>query len=356
MPKKVYLVLADGNSVHTLKWVKELNIYFDVYIISFNSYNKEVISLLGMNRCFYFHTNIKTSGGNFSILCYVFNLVRLIRCIKPQYINAHYITSYGTMAVLAACICNYRGKIILSAWGTDILITPWKNKVYFYLTKWILQRSDIITSDSFYMTEKINAIHHKANVLTFPFGLDFYPTVICSEKNKGQFFSNRGLEPNYNITLVIKIFDKLYKCGLAKELYIANDGTEKIELQKLVKQLGLSKNIHFLGFLSMSEQKEFYKKCGYYISVPCSDSTSVSLLEAMSYGCVPIVSNIPANLEWVKNLENGIVVNGLAEVDIRDLDFEKAFDMNRKKIAEEAIWSKNIGKYINFLEHVKFSL
>lgn len=42
-----YLILADGSSVHTLKWIKELSRYFDIYIISFNSISQEIEDIVG---------------------------------------------------------------------------------------------------------------------------------------------------------------------------------------------------------------------------------------------------------------------------------------------------------------------
>ena len=139
------------------------------------------------------------------------------------------------------------------------------------------------------------------------------------------------METNYNIDLVIKIFASLYRDGYVEKLYIAHDGSERKNLQKLVKDLGLSSAVEFLGFMSLQNQKEYYKKCGLYISVPTSDSTSVSLLEAMAYGCVPIVSNIPANSEWVTDMKNGLIINNLNDINIEGFYFEEAFKINRRK-------------------------
>lgn len=49
-----YLILADGSSVHTLKWIKELSRYFDIYIISFNSISQEIEDIVGKKIFFAF--------------------------------------------------------------------------------------------------------------------------------------------------------------------------------------------------------------------------------------------------------------------------------------------------------------
>lgn len=43
-----------------------------------------------------------------------------------------------------------------------------------------------------------------------------------------------------------------------------------------------------------------------FISIPSSDSTSVSLLEAMCCGLFPIVSDLPANREWIHDKKMAI--------------------------------------------------
>jgi glycosyltransferase involved in cell wall biosynthesis len=51
-----------------------------------------------------------------------------------------------------------------------------------------------------------------------------------------------------------------------------------------------------------------YRRSAVFVSVPESDGTSVSLLEAMGAGCLPVLSNLPANREWVREGDNGLLV------------------------------------------------
>jgi glycosyltransferase involved in cell wall biosynthesis len=45
-----------------------------------------------------------------------------------------------------------------------------------------------------------------------------------------------------------------------------------------------------------------------YVSTSLSDSTSVSLLEAMAAGAFPVVTDIEANREWIEDGRNGFLV------------------------------------------------
>lgn len=342
---KRYLILSDGQSVHTLKWAKELIKYFNIYLISFNGFSKELNEIIPKENLFDLKVDVSAVGNNISVLKNVISVKYIINKMMPDYINAHYITSYGTVAILASLMSSVKSKMILSAWGSDILVTPFKSKLYFWLTKFCLSKSDVITSDSSYMCEVIKKIKFANNIITFPFGVGALPQIVEQEKNYDYFFSNRALEENYNIDLVINIFAGIYEKNKEAKLFIANKGSKDNKLKKLAEKLKVKDNIEFLGFLSEQKQQYYYRKCGYYISVPKSDSTSVSLLEAMSYGCIPIVSNIPANTEWIEDK-----INGLYYERSKIPEFLcNAFRINREIIRERAIWSNNIKKFVKII-------
>jgi glycosyltransferase involved in cell wall biosynthesis len=44
-----------------------------------------------------------------------------------------------------------------------------------------------------------------------------------------------------------------------------------------------------------------------YVSLAESDGTSLGLLEALSLGAVPVLSDIPANRAWVRDGETGLL-------------------------------------------------
>lgn len=348
---KKYLLLSDGSSPHTYKWVKSLSAYFDVYIISFNGISDEVKNILNHTNIFDLRSKLHQKGKKFELFKLLPKVISIFKSLNPDFINAHYVTSYGTIAVIAKQISRVNAKLILSMWGTDILVNPFKNKLYFMLTRYDLINADLLTSESNHLANKAREISKKnnCNIMIFPFGVECIPKIGCEEKNYNYFFSNRALKENYNIGLVIDIFEKLWQEDKRRMLFIANDGEERPLLESKVKDKGLEKNVLFLGFLSAESMSEYYRKCGYFFSIPSSDSVAVSLLEAMAYGCIPLVSNIPSNLEWINDSVNGFVLND----DLLKLEFtplENAFEINRELIAEKAIWSEELKKYVEAIQ------
>ena len=347
--KQKYLVFGNAESVHLLKWVKELQKHFDVIVVSSLDFMPELDDLLSPDRKYALRIKQNEKGVTTAFLGKLSQLQKIIHQSKPDYVNAHYISSHGLLVALAKIRSKHKFKFIASAWGTDVLVFPWKNKVFFWVMKFILSKADWITSDSEYMSHIIKKIKDK-EVLTFTFGLNSLPDYDQTKYEENLFFSNRALSPNYNIHWVLNVFSEIYKADPKSRLIVSNEGEEKETLIKQCKELGMEEAVTFIGFAQEKEQADIYTRAGGYFSLPDSDSTSVSLLEALAYGCIPILSDIPANREWVSDGVNGLLIK-------KDLSLEKLKVLkerhtqiakdNRKLIADKAIFPDLIREFVN---------
>ncbi len=82
-------------------------------------------------------------------------------------------------------------------------------------------------------------------------------------------------------------------------LVIAGDNPYAPEYVESLHRQGEGKNVIFTGFQTGPTWEELFSNA--YLYVLCSDieGQPISLLEAMSYGCCPLVSDIPENAEVV---------------------------------------------------------
>jgi glycosyltransferase involved in cell wall biosynthesis len=111
--------------------------------------------------------------------------------------------------------------------------------------------------------------------------------------------------------------------------------------------------VRFIGRVSHDSMSGLLGQSDIYVSTSLSDGTSVSLLEAMAAGAFPVVTDIPANLEWIRDGENGFLVpvneEGLLAKRIvgairgRDL-LERSRRENLRIVEEKALWSVTIRK------------
>lgn len=343
--KLKYIILGDARSPHLVKWIRELHSYVDLYVITFQTCSEQIFSYLPKEKCYEFNIPTKSSGNNILLLKSYWRLKKLFKNIDPDVIHAHYITSYGFLSAL----CNTkRSKLILSAWGSDILVAPEEHWLKRQIVLFALKRAQLITSDSYYMSEKISQLNQNARVLTFPFGLTKMPEVQYHDKLPTVFFSNRALSQNYRIDRVLELFAEIKKVFSDARLVVANDGDKFHELNLFAEKLGIESSVRFVGYVNEAVQSNYYATAQFYFSLPESDATSVSLLEAMAYGCVPIVSDIPANREWIAHGKNGIIMGTNTNIveEIRKIDAEQVFLYNRSIIEQRAIFPKSIKNFI----------
>ena len=156
--------------------------------------------------------------------------------------------------------------------------------------------------------------------MTFPFGLEALP-VAPAAKEPHLFFANRGLEDIYDPQRVLALFAGAAAAWPDARLVVANSGALREALERQAAELGLAARIEFVGRLDAAAQSAHYGRARWYLSVPRSDSVSVSVLEAMGHGCIPLLSDLPANRELVRDGANGLIVpDGRVALDVAALE------------------------------------
>lgn len=89
------------------------------------------------------------------------------------------------------------------------------------------------------------------------------------------------------------------------EIDIVGSGKLKKHLSELAKQNNV--HLNFLGNCSHEELMELYKNYRYYVSTSTFEGNPKTILEAMSCGCIVLVSNIKNHSELVENKIDGFL-------------------------------------------------
>jgi len=262
---------------------------------------------------FSFATNEKILGEyknylNWRILSLFANcwkaLKKTIRETKPELIHCHFILPFGVIGVLARKRFNL--PLLVSGHGTDILVLPQKGFFMRALIRLVLSQTDALTIPAKHLEEHIKSIYSGARPEIIPMGVDtdrFKP-----EREKGNIiFSSRTFYPVYDIQTLLKAFSEILVYFPNYYLELAGDGPMRSELENLAERLKIARATRFLGRLNHNELAEHLGRARIYVSTSRSDGASVSLLEALACGAFPVVSRIPANSEWIKDGQNGLL-------------------------------------------------
>ena len=294
--KKIIFIAVAG-SIHTKKWVDYfIDSGYDVFLATFSKTN------ITNCKSIFFLSNktVDNRGGNYYYLFYIFKLAKIFNDVKPNVINAHFSYSMGLISFLAKKISSIKALFCVVCHGSDILN---KNIFLKMINKTILKRTDAIFAVSDQIRDKILSYGIDASrVFVGQYGIEKI-SLKYSEKNI-DILSNRAFVPNSRIEEVLEYL-KYFKNRNLKIVFVLPHISENDLLK-------LKQSYSFIDFYKSMDHSDLLKKMDrtkIYISNTMSDGTSLSLLEAMACGAVPVVSNIMSNRSWVLDGVNGFLFN-----------------------------------------------
>ena len=136
-------------------------------------------------------------------------------------------------------------------------------------------------------------------------------------------------------------------------LQIAGDGECAAMISSYVQSAGLGSKVQLLGRLPKEKMNQFWSRQDVFVNVSEYEGTSLSMLEAMSHGCVPVVTDVSGAREFIEEGRNGYIcsVGDLSAMS----DWVKDLAENRDKlkrfgaVCHEVIQKRcNPDEYINY--------
>lgn len=302
---KIAFVSA-AQSSHTVKWVNALaRKGHTVRLYSLPNHENTLKNIDDTVQIVY----LKKSG----FAGYFLNAGQLRREIsefRPDVVNAHYASGYGTLARLARV-----HPLLLSVWGSDVYDFPLKSPIHKKMVADNLKAADALASTSQVMADQVRRVFgEKRTIWITPFGVDC--TLFSPQPAERAGFcvgTVKALEDKYGISYLIRAFADFQKQIPAKEkasLVIYGKGSKQAELQSLIDSLGLSAQASLCGAVPNTEVPRVINGIDVFClpSVLNSESFGVSAVEAMACEVPVIASSVDGFTETVEDGVTGFLV------------------------------------------------
>lgn len=355
------LFLADGRRNQTKDFI--LHFYekgYEIELISPFPFPHLEINVHLIPNCL----NQKGELKKFWYLLQARRIKRLIYQIRPDILHALYATNYGFIGAV-----SHYHPLVLTTFGTDILVTPGKNLFYRFITGYALKQADLINSVAPHITyEIVKKSITPQKILTFPRAADFSQIEYSPrdpQRHRARYtvLTIEHLEGGSNFENLIRVIPKVLAFKENVWFIVFCSAARKAQLKALASQYHVLEHVAFPDLNNGLRIDEYYRMADIYLSIPTVDGMPYKLFEAMAYGGFPILSKIAAYDKLLINGEDGFYVmpddiNLIAQRIVETLDQpelrSRAAAANYQKIMNLTSLDKNLEmlefRYMNLVE------
>jgi glycosyltransferase involved in cell wall biosynthesis len=243
---------------------------------------------------------------------------RTVRALQPDILHAHQVATAGWLAAAT----GYH-PCMVTAWGSDLMVGAQRSRLQRLLARWVMRRADYVTCVSEGLARAARELGADPRRLEVaPWGVDtevYRPSqdreALCRSLGLGPgpiVLSMRSLKAVYNPLDIAQAIPHVLKQHPHAQFVIRSHNSDAhlvSQFQSLIAASGSDRDVRFVGDLpSETDIADLYRVADVAVSVPSSDGTPSSVLEALACGAVPVVSDLPSLREWVEHEREALLV------------------------------------------------
>jgi N-acetyl-alpha-D-glucosaminyl L-malate synthase BshA len=239
-----------------------------------------------------------------------------------EVLHVHYAIPHASAAFLAREMLepDHPIKVITTLHGTDITLVG-QAKSFFTVTKFSIERSDAVTAVSKYLRDEtyrafgctdcgIEVIPNFVNLEEYHPSTDEGCRSALGPPNVRVLMHISNFRPVKRVRDVVQAFARV-RAALPAVLVFVGDGPERPVAEELVADLGLTRDVRFLG--KVDAVADLLRCADLFLLPSESESFGLAALEALACG-VPVIGTNVGGLPEVVPPEAGALV-GLGDVD-----------------------------------------
>ena len=307
-------LIANPNSPHTRRCVESLfRRGHELHLIGEHALERDSPS-----GCVFHDLTRRINVRKVRYLTWALAVRSLVRRIRPDIVHALGVASAGWLGAGSGF-----HPFMVSAMGSDLLLLGRRSIAHRMLSRWAIAQADHVACISQELAaragrlgvpaERIDVLCWGVDVQVFhplpdrrgireKLGVEDVPTVL----------SIRAMREIYHpLDLVRAIPGVLAAVPTARFIFFTYNADPALlaRVQAVVAEQGVAHAVTYVGSLSGDLAiADYYRVADVAVSVPESDGTPFSVLEAMSCGTPVVASDLPSLRDWIKHGSNGLLV------------------------------------------------
>jgi len=223
-------------------------------------------------------------------------------------LHVHYAIPHSTAAMLAQQMVASRRRLpfITTLHGTDITIVG-LDKSYFPITKFSIEKSDGITSvsqDVRRETYEVFGVPNDIRVIYNFVNTDIYRPIPTRPNHEMRLMHISNFRPVKRVTDCVRVLAQVLKQTPA-HLYMVGDGPDRPESHRLARDLGIERNVTFLG--KQDHVERLFPQMHVLLMPSEMESFGLGALEAMACGVPPVATRVGGLPELVTDGVDGFL-------------------------------------------------
>lgn len=145
-------------------------------------------------------------------------------------------------------------------------------------------------------------------------------------------YAGRIVYEQKRLDLLLKLIERLNEMKVNFIMEVAGDGPSRSQMEHEIIKSGIGKRVRFLGHISRDKIPEFWKRQDICVNISDYEGRSISIIEAMGNGAVPVVTDTSGVREDITDSINGYIVPiGNYEMMAEKIEYLEA---NRERLSE----------------------
>ena len=232
-------------------------------------------------------------------------LAQQIKARKITHLHNHIAEASGTVAMLAATMQGFTYSFTLHGAGIFFKPYQWRLDEKIKRALFVCCISNFARSQGmiFASPEKWQRMH----IVHCGIDPNLFKPVTHKGEGKHLLFIGR-LAPAKGLPILLESLVTLQKKYPNILLTVVGDGPERKQLEAETIQLGLSRNVNYVGAKSQTEVREYLQQTDIFVMSSFAEGLPVVLMEAMATGVPVVATQIAGISELVEHQVNGYLV------------------------------------------------